>query len=393
MALASDERDPEEVWRRLPRATGLDPRERAVARELGAWRERTAERENRPVGAVLRDPTVVELAKRTPAGPQGAGADPRHQPGRRAPPRRRHPRRDPARPRRRADPARRGRPALHRAAGRAGDRARRGARAQPRAGGRARLRADRRARRPRPDRGRRAPRPGRARRAHAARLAPRASSAPSCSSCSAAGGGCRSGRAAGSPSTATESSRASTAVSELSENRPSTPSAKNCSYSANALPYAAGSAERAQLERQERVLVAERVRVHEQAGRVGVLDERRRRQRAAGRRRAGRCSPSTGRRRRRTARSPSGPAGVAMSPYVRGRRADEVVRPVAARRAAARAARRVSRSSAFRLPTSNDCTNTFAPRSSSPLRSSARTSGSSSGRPMPRKYVGCLVSG
>jgi ribonuclease D len=65
---ASDERDPEEVWRRLPRATGLDPRERAVARELGAWRERTAEHENRPVGAVLRDPTVIELAKRTPQG-------------------------------------------------------------------------------------------------------------------------------------------------------------------------------------------------------------------------------------------------------------------------------------------------------------------------------------
>jgi len=66
VANASDERDPEEVWRRLPRATGLDPRERAVARELAAWRERTAERENRPVGAVLRDPTVIELAKRTP---------------------------------------------------------------------------------------------------------------------------------------------------------------------------------------------------------------------------------------------------------------------------------------------------------------------------------------
>jgi ribonuclease D len=68
VALASDERDPEEVWRRLPRVNGLDPRERAVARELAAWRERTAERENRPVGAVLRDPTVVELAKRTPSG-------------------------------------------------------------------------------------------------------------------------------------------------------------------------------------------------------------------------------------------------------------------------------------------------------------------------------------
>jgi ribonuclease D len=68
VAVATDERDPEEVWRRLPRANGLDPRERAIARELAAWRERTAERENRPVGAVLRDPTVVELAKRTPGG-------------------------------------------------------------------------------------------------------------------------------------------------------------------------------------------------------------------------------------------------------------------------------------------------------------------------------------
>jgi ribonuclease D len=65
---ATDERDPEEVWRRLPRVTGLDPRERAVARELAAWRERTAAKEDRPVGAVLRDPTVVELAKRQPVG-------------------------------------------------------------------------------------------------------------------------------------------------------------------------------------------------------------------------------------------------------------------------------------------------------------------------------------
>jgi ribonuclease D len=68
IAEATDERDPEEVWRRLPRVNGLDPRERAVARSLAAWRERTAAREDRPVGAVLRDPTVVELAKRQPTG-------------------------------------------------------------------------------------------------------------------------------------------------------------------------------------------------------------------------------------------------------------------------------------------------------------------------------------
>jgi ribonuclease D len=68
IAQATDERDHGEVWRRLPRVTGLDPRERAVARELAAWREQTAEREDRPVGSVLRDPTVVELAKRQPSG-------------------------------------------------------------------------------------------------------------------------------------------------------------------------------------------------------------------------------------------------------------------------------------------------------------------------------------
>jgi ribonuclease D len=67
IAAATDERDPEEVWRRLPRVGGLDPHERAVARELASWRERTAAREDRPVGSVVRDPTVVELAKRRPA--------------------------------------------------------------------------------------------------------------------------------------------------------------------------------------------------------------------------------------------------------------------------------------------------------------------------------------
>src|SRR3954449_2096635 len=66
IAQATDERDPDEVWRRLPRISNLDPRERAVARELAAWRERVAAAEDRPVGAVVRDPTVVELAKRPP---------------------------------------------------------------------------------------------------------------------------------------------------------------------------------------------------------------------------------------------------------------------------------------------------------------------------------------
>jgi ribonuclease D len=68
---ATDERDPETAWERLPRIGQLDPRARAVARELAAWRERTASREDRPVGSVLADPTLVELAKRQPASLRG----------------------------------------------------------------------------------------------------------------------------------------------------------------------------------------------------------------------------------------------------------------------------------------------------------------------------------
>ncbi len=63
---ATEERDPDAVWERLPRIRQLDPRSRAVARALAGWRERTAEREDRPVGSVLADQTLVETAKRHP---------------------------------------------------------------------------------------------------------------------------------------------------------------------------------------------------------------------------------------------------------------------------------------------------------------------------------------
>ena len=89
IAEATDERDPDEVWRRLPRVSGLDPRERAVARELAAWRERTAAREDRPVGAVSARPDGRRAGQAPAHRPPRAGADPRHHAGRRAPPRRR----------------------------------------------------------------------------------------------------------------------------------------------------------------------------------------------------------------------------------------------------------------------------------------------------------------
>jgi ribonuclease D len=63
---ATDERDPESAWERLPRVGQLDPQARAVAKELAAWRERTAANEDRPVGQVLQDPPLLELAKRHP---------------------------------------------------------------------------------------------------------------------------------------------------------------------------------------------------------------------------------------------------------------------------------------------------------------------------------------
>lgn len=65
---ATDERDPDTAWERLPRSNQLDPRSRAVAKELAAWRERAASREDRPVGSVLADQALVELAKRQPDG-------------------------------------------------------------------------------------------------------------------------------------------------------------------------------------------------------------------------------------------------------------------------------------------------------------------------------------
>jgi ribonuclease D len=68
---ATDERDPDIAWERLPRVGQLDSRARAVARELAAWRERTAAAADRPVGSIVPDPALVELAKRKPSTSQG----------------------------------------------------------------------------------------------------------------------------------------------------------------------------------------------------------------------------------------------------------------------------------------------------------------------------------
>jgi ribonuclease D len=62
----SDERDPAALFARLPRINSLDPAQRAVARELVEWRERTAADADRPATGILPDAPLVEIAKRRP---------------------------------------------------------------------------------------------------------------------------------------------------------------------------------------------------------------------------------------------------------------------------------------------------------------------------------------
>jgi ribonuclease D len=64
---ATDERDPDRLYERLPRIGRMKPAQRAVARELVEWRERTAEAMDRPGSFVLSDASLVELARRKPS--------------------------------------------------------------------------------------------------------------------------------------------------------------------------------------------------------------------------------------------------------------------------------------------------------------------------------------
>jgi len=66
----SDVRDIDTIFARLPRVNSLSPSARAIARELAAWREQVAERQDRPATTVLNDAALVELAKRAPRTPE-----------------------------------------------------------------------------------------------------------------------------------------------------------------------------------------------------------------------------------------------------------------------------------------------------------------------------------
>ena len=172
LSAVSDERDPQAIFERLPRVGGLNASARAVARELVEWRERTAERQNRPVQSVLSDAGLVEVARRRPASGEdlakirGVGGSAQ---GRRA----RELLDAVARARRRRSrPAAAGPPQPGaEARGPAAGRARRGAGARPRPRSGARLRAARDPLGPAGDRHLRPHRSRAAGRAHAARLA------------------------------------------------------------------------------------------------------------------------------------------------------------------------------------------------------------------------------
>jgi ribonuclease D len=66
---ATDERDLETIFARLPRIASASASAQALARELVQWRESTAERQNRPVQGVLPDAALVEVARRAPSSP------------------------------------------------------------------------------------------------------------------------------------------------------------------------------------------------------------------------------------------------------------------------------------------------------------------------------------
>ncbi len=67
LAGTTDERDPDTIFARLPRVNSLDPKLRAIARELVVWREETARAQDRPIPSVLSDAALIEVAKRRPS--------------------------------------------------------------------------------------------------------------------------------------------------------------------------------------------------------------------------------------------------------------------------------------------------------------------------------------
>ena len=62
--------EPRDAWLRVKGRGNLSGRQLAVLRELAAWREEEAARRDIPRGWVVKDPTLIELARRSPTSPQ-----------------------------------------------------------------------------------------------------------------------------------------------------------------------------------------------------------------------------------------------------------------------------------------------------------------------------------
>jgi ribonuclease D len=65
--------DPDRAWRKVQRRSRLAPQAQAVLIELARWREQTARRRDQPVAWVIKDPTLVEIARSMPTSPKELG--------------------------------------------------------------------------------------------------------------------------------------------------------------------------------------------------------------------------------------------------------------------------------------------------------------------------------
>ncbi|MDQ4144657.1 MAG: ribonuclease D [Actinomycetota bacterium] len=65
--------DLDEVWRRVSGRGGLSGRQLAALRELARWREEAAIRRNLPRGWVMKDATLVDIARRQPTSLEALG--------------------------------------------------------------------------------------------------------------------------------------------------------------------------------------------------------------------------------------------------------------------------------------------------------------------------------
>jgi ribonuclease D len=59
--------DPGSAWRRVSGRGSLSPRQLTILREVARWREKTASERNVPRGWLVKDPSLIEIARRAPS--------------------------------------------------------------------------------------------------------------------------------------------------------------------------------------------------------------------------------------------------------------------------------------------------------------------------------------